>query len=179
MSPEPASSPSASRVSGWHRRRLRLALVRFLLGAFPPFTFNLTRRLALRACGIRPGRGTFFWGLPRVTGPGSIASRLRIGTRCGFNDGCLFELDAPVTIGNHVSVGHEVRFLTASGPDGQRIAAPISVGDGVWLGARSTLLAGVTVGAGSVIGAGVTVSGDVPPNTLITGAKPVSLAKWR
>jgi maltose O-acetyltransferase len=53
------------------------------------------------------------------------------------------------------------------------------VGDGSWLGARCTVLGGVSIGAGSVIGAGVTVASDVPPNTLMTGGKPVSLAKWR
>jgi len=40
-------------------------------------------------------------------------------------------------------------------------------------------MGGVTIGAGTVIGAGVTVAADVPPNTLMTGAKPISLAKWR
>jgi len=140
---------------------------------------NRTRLLALKACGIRTGQATLFWGLPKLTGRGSITPRLRIGAYCGFNDGCVFDLEAPITIGNHVSVGHEVRFLTTLRQEGVETAAPITVGDGVWLGARCTLLGGVTVGAGTVIGAGVTVATDVPPNTLMTGAKPISLAKWR
>jgi acetyltransferase-like isoleucine patch superfamily enzyme len=140
---------------------------------------NRTRLLGLKACGLRAGRATLFWGLPKLTGRGSITSRLQIGDYCGFNDGCLFDLEAPITIGNHVSVGHEVRFLTNLGKEGVETAAPITIGDGVWLGTRCTLLGGVTVGAGSVIGAGVTVTADVPPNTLLTGAKPISLAKWR
>jgi len=149
------------------------------LDIFPPFALNRSRRLALKACGIRTGNATLFWGLPKLTGPGSITSRLQIGSHCGFNDGCVFDLTAPITIGNHVSVGHEVRFLTSRRQDGVEIAAPITVADGVWLGARCILLGGVTVGAGTVIGAGVTVATDVPPNTLMTGAKPISLAKWR
>jgi acetyltransferase-like isoleucine patch superfamily enzyme len=40
-------------------------------------------------------------------------------------------------------------------------------------------MGGVTIGAGTVIGAGVAVTTDIPPNMLVTGAKPVSLAKWR
>lgn len=154
-------------------------VVRALLGIFPPVTLNRTRLLALKACGIRTGRATLFLGLPKLTGPGPIASRLRIGAHCGFNQGCVFDLTAPITIGDHVSVGHEVRFLTTVHREGVETAAPITVGDGVWLGARSTLLGGVTVGAGTVIGAGVTVAADVPPNTLMAGARPVSLAKWR
>ena len=160
----------------WH---VRLTVVRALLGVFPPFTLNRTRLLALKACGIRTGRATLFLGLPKLTGRGSITSRLQIGAHCGFNDGCVFDLTAPITIGNHVSVGHEVRFLTSVRQEGVETGAPITVADGVWLGARCTLMGGVTVGAGTVIGAGVTVTADVPPNTLMTGAKPISLAKWR
>lgn len=179
-SPPPiASAPQATPLPSGRRWHLRLALVRALVGILPSFTFNRTRLLALKACGIHPGRSTLFWGLPCLKGPGPVASRLHIGSHCGFNDGCLFDLNAPVTIGNHVSVGHEVRFLTTVTQEGAQTAAPITVGDGVWLGARCTLLGGVTVGAGSVVGAGVTVSADIPPNMLITGAKPVSLARWR
>jgi maltose O-acetyltransferase len=167
-------APAAGRR--WH---VRLTLVGAMLGMFPPFTLNRIRLLALKACGIRTGYATLFLGMPKLKGRGAITSRLRIGTYCGFNDGCEFDLTAPITIGNHVSVGHEVRFLTSSSQAGVETAAPITVADGVWLGARCTLLPGVTVGAGSVIGAGVTVTTDVPPNTLMTGAKPISLAKWR
>jgi maltose O-acetyltransferase len=160
----------------WH---LRLAVVRGVVGMVPSCTFNRTRLLALKACGVHIGHATLFLGLPQLRGPGSIVSRLHIGAYCGFNDGCLFDLNASVTIGDHVAVGHEARFLTTITQAGVQVAAPITVGDGVWLGARCTIMGGVTVGAGSVIGAGVTVSADIPPNMLITGAKPVSLARWR
>ncbi len=160
----------------WH---VRLWLLEALAVVMPPFALNRVRRFALKACGVRAGHATLFFGLPILRGPGPIASRLRIGDYCGFNDGCTFDLSAPISIGNHVSVGHEVRFVTALHQNGVDNAAPITVADGVWLGARCTLLPGVSVGAGTVIGAGVTVDADVPPNTLMTGAKPVSLAKWR
>lgn len=182
MSVSPQSSvesPAAVHVSAARRWNLRFAIVRAVMGIFPPFTLNRIRLLALRICGLRTGNATLFWGLPRLVGGGSMASRLRIGAYCGFNDGCTFDLEAPIHIGDHVSVGHEVRFLTTRREAGAETAAPITIGDGVWLGARCTILGGVTVGAGTVIGAGVTVAADVPPNTLMTGAKPISLAKWR
>lgn len=160
----------------WH---VRLAVVRSLLGIFPPFTLNRTRLLFLKACGVRPGNATLFWGLPQLIGRGAIARRLRIGAYCGFNDGCVFDLAGPITIGNDVAVGHQVRFLTTVRHEDTETAASITIEDGVWLGTRCTIMGGVTIGAGSVIGAGVTVTTDVPPNTLITGARPVSLAKWR
>lgn len=156
----------------------RLAIVRALLGVFPVYAMNRTRLLALKACGLRAGRATLFWGMPKLTGHGEITSRLRIGTHCGFNDGCEFDLEAPVTIGNHVSVGHEVRFLTSVRGIGVGKPAPITVGDGAWLGARCTLLGGVTIGAGAIIGAGLTVTSDVSANTLVTGEKSILLPKW-
>jgi len=160
----------------WH---LRLALVRALIGIFPSFTLNRTRLWALRACGIRIGSSTLFWGLPVLKGRGgSLASRLAIGSFCGLNEGCEFDLSAPVTIGNHVSVGHEVRFITTVTREGAQTAAPITIGDGAWLGARCTIMGGVTIGAGSVIGAGMTITQDVEPNMLVNGAKPISLARW-
>jgi acetyltransferase-like isoleucine patch superfamily enzyme len=177
--PSDVSSPVVAPLRAGRRWHVRHAVVRALLGVFPPFTLNRIRLLALKACGIRTGHATLFWGLPKLKGSGSVTSRLQIGAYCGFNDGCEFDLEAAITIGNHVSVGHEVRFLTSRREEGTQTAAPITVGDGVWLGARCTLLGGVTVGAGTVIGAGVTVATDVPPNTLLTGAKPISLAKWR
>jgi acetyltransferase-like isoleucine patch superfamily enzyme len=160
----------------WH---VRLAITQAVMGLFPSLTMNLLRRIALKACGIHIGRDTYFLGMPRLSGPGAIASRLHIGSRCGLNDGCEFDLSAPVTVGDRVAVGHEVRFMTTRTRDGITRAEPITVGDGVWLGARCTLMGGVTVGSGTVIGAGVTVTEDVPPDTLWTGAKPISLAKWR
>jgi maltose O-acetyltransferase len=175
---EASSNPGVQPGTGraW---RIRLAVVRCLMGIFPSFTLNRTRMLALKACGLRAGRGSLFWGMPRFTGGGSPASQLRIGSYCGFNEGCEFELKAPITIGDNVSVGHEVRFLTGRWQEGVQTAAPITIGDGVWLGARCTIQAGVSVGAGTVVGAGMTVATDVPPNTLMSGAKPISLAKWR
>lgn len=160
----------------WH---IRLALVQALVGVFPPFTLNRIRRLALKLCGVRTGQATLFWGLPKLVGPGPIVSRLQIGAYCGFNDGSTFDLSAPITIGNHVSVGHEVRFVTTLQQQGGNAVAPITIGDGVWLGTRCTIMGGVTIGAGTVIGAGMVIATDVPPNMLMTGAKPISLAKWR
>ncbi len=165
-------------MSAGRRWHVRLGIVRVLLGFVPSFTLNRTRLLALKACGIRIGPSTLFWGLPILKGEGRITSRLVIGSYCGLNEGCEFELTAPITIGNHVSVGQEVRFLTRAGAAAAETAAPITIEEGAWLGARCTIMGGVTIGAGAVIGAGMTVTEDVEPNMLVNGGKPVSLARW-
>jgi maltose O-acetyltransferase len=115
--------------------------------------------------------------MPTIIAPGGIAGRLTIGERCGFNIGCLLDLEAPVTIGNHVSFGHDVLVLTGSTERGP--GAPVVIEDGAWIAARAVIMPGVTVGAGAVIGATVVVSQDVPPNTLIAGPQRISLARWR
>jgi maltose O-acetyltransferase len=137
---------------------------------------------ALRVVGIKMGKSSAFWGLPTFSGSGDVCSRLSIGEHCGFNLGCHFELDDSVTIEDHVSVGHQVMFLTkkrdASGAAASA-TAPVRVCQGVWLGARCIVMPGVTIGAGSVIGASVVVTEDIPPNVLFSGGRKISIAKWR
>ena len=52
---------------------------------------------------------------------------------------------------------------------GLEIAKPIAVGNNVWIGAGTTVLAGVTIGDNSVIGAGSVVSRSIPANVVAVG----------
>jgi maltose O-acetyltransferase len=167
-------------------RRLPLALAELALHRCPPFVGSRAIGAALRLAGAKVATSSAFWGMPRLVGPGDVASRLSIGDLCGLNFGCYFELDAPITLAEHVAVGHEVMFLTRSrepkhgGRQGDASTAePIYVGAGAWIASRCTIMPGVTIGAGSVVGAAVVVREDVPPNTLLAGGRKISLAKWR
>jgi len=91
-----------------------------------------------------------------------------------MNSPILFDVNAPITIGNNVSIGHDVKFITTSheiGTEEKRsgtvTSAPIVVEEGVWIGAGAIILAGVTLGRGSIIAAGTVINASVPPNTLI------------
>ena len=161
-------------------------MVEWALQRCPPFVGARAIALALRLAGAKVPASTIFWGMPKLVGPGDYASRLHIGELCGLNFGCYFELDASITLADHVAVGHEVMFLTRTrdpkNPERRGAvsgAAPIVIESGSWLGSRSVILPGVTVGAGSVVGANVVVKESLPPNTLLAGTRKISIAKWR
>ena len=52
---------------------------------------------------------------------------------------------------------------------GIEIAKPITIGNNVWIGAGSTVLAGVTIGDNTVIGAGSVVKKSIPANVIAVG----------
>lgn len=88
-----------------------------------------------------------------------------------------------VSIGNQVTISHNVDFITHDGA--MRVARAefpeaylygrIHVGDNCFLGAHAILLPGAKVGAGTIIGSGSIVTGEVPPGVVAIGvpARPV------
>jgi maltose O-acetyltransferase len=101
---------------------------------------------------------------------------LTIGARTFVNFG-LIALDvAPIAIGDDCQLGPNVQLLTAyhpTDPEPRRAkleaAAPITIGDNVWLGGGVIVLPGVTIGDDSVVGAGSVVTKDVPAGVLAVG----------
>ncbi len=82
-----------------------------------------------------------------------------------------------ISLGNNVYVTAGVSFITHDGgalilrdevPD-LDWTAPISVGNDVYLGCRSTILPGVTIGSRCIIGAAAVVTRDVEPNSVVAG----------
>ena len=49
------------------------------------------------------------------------------------------------------------------------ISKPITIGEGVWIGANATICGGVHIGDHSVIGAGAVVLKDVPADSVVAG----------
>ncbi len=88
-----------------------------------------------------------------------------------------------VSLGDHVTVSSEVRFITHDGgvwvfrdaqPDID-LVAPVTVGSNVFIGLRAIVLPGVTIADNVVIGAGAVVTRDIPSGVVAVGtpAKPV------
>ncbi|WP_182346237.1 sugar O-acetyltransferase [Tomitella gaofuii] len=84
---------------------------------------------------------------------------------------------ARITIGSSVFIGPRAQLLTALHPmddhaarrAGWESAAPVTIGDGVWLGAGVIVCPGVRIGQDSVIGAGSVVTRDVPARVFAAG----------
>jgi acetyltransferase-like isoleucine patch superfamily enzyme len=82
-----------------------------------------------------------------------------------------------ISIGDNVTITQEVSFINHDGgvallrnkyPDIDLIK-PITVGNNVFIGARTTILPGVNIGNSVIVGAGSLVTKDVPDNTVIGG----------
>jgi acetyltransferase-like isoleucine patch superfamily enzyme len=102
---------------------------------------------------------------------------IRLGTNVAINEGVFLLGRCGITIGNDVVLSARCMLMDAglalddSKPmvDRGHADKPITLENGVWVGAGAIILAGVTVGANSVVGAGSVVTRDVPPNTLVAG----------
>ena len=113
--------------------------------------------------GVSPG---CFFGSPRVS----------IGRGTTINYRCFFDSWAPIVIGRDCAVGMEVLFCTSThrmGPSSKRAGpptgAPITLGNGCWIGGRAVILPGVSIGDGCVIAAGAVVVRDCEPHGLFGG----------
>ena len=114
-------------------------------------------------------------------------AQIVIGAHTFANVNCVMLDSAAIRIGANVLLGPGVQLLTAFHPvraadrlpadwepaSGQARyrtrAAPIVIGDDVWVGAGALVMPGVTIGEGTTIGAGSLVTGDIPPGVLAFG----------
>lgn len=104
------------------------------------------------------------------------AANVFIGHSSFVNTQCHLEAVAPIRIGRECGLGMQVLIVT-SGHDiddhgrwsAVRNARPVTLGDNVWVGARSVILPGVTVGEHCIIAAGSVVTRDCAPWGLYAG----------
>ncbi len=84
------------------------------------------------------------------------------GAKVSFGDNVFIAPNCCITTAEH-AIDPEQRKA------GMEIAKPVTIGDNVWIGAGSTVLAGVTIGDNSVIGAGSVVTESIPANVVAVG----------
>lgn len=180
----PAGAPdrpdfgSVSRVRGFLRRRLGLAVTRL---RHPRVTFG-------SRCDVQAGaRFAVARGVHVSVGNECVldhgftleaTGRLTVGDRTVFGHHCTLASDESVTIGQGCLIGelvsirdHDHAFDQTDIPilDQGRRTAAVVVGDDVWIGAKATITAGVTIGNGSVVGAHAVVTHDLPAGCIAAG----------
>jgi acetyltransferase-like isoleucine patch superfamily enzyme len=156
--------------------QVRLLVTRLITLPLPTYAANRLRTAVWRCMGWRIGRGSVLFGNPALSGYGAIHERLHIGNQVWINERCRIELSETVSIGDNCAIGHDVLIITSTHRIGRRdrragalVVAPVVIGEGAWIGARSVVLPGVTIGHGAVVGAGAVVTKDVPPNSVVVG----------
>jgi maltose O-acetyltransferase len=103
-------------------------------------------------------------------------SNIYAGNGFYANFGCTILDCHRVDIGENVLCGPNVQIYTAFHPTdpqirlaGLELAAPINIGNNVWIGGGVIICPGVTVGDNSTIGAGSVVVKDIPANVVAAG----------
>ncbi|MDO8682266.1 MAG: sugar O-acetyltransferase [Armatimonadota bacterium] len=98
------------------------------------------------------------------------------GDHLYMNFGCVILDCNEVHIGDHVMFAPYVQICAAYHPtdakirtSGPELAAPIHIGNNVWLGAGVIVCPGVTIGDNTTIGAGSVVVKDIPANVVAAG----------
>ena len=128
------------------------------------------KRKLLNAIGYDIGEGT------KIVGPIYCSGTLKIGRNCWIGRNFTVNGNGTVIVGDRCDIAPDVSLLTGGhligGQEkraGDSETYTITVGDGVWIGARATLGKNIVVGSGSVIAACACVMDSVKENTLVGG----------
>jgi maltose O-acetyltransferase len=101
---------------------------------------------------------------------------ITIGDRSFVNFNCTMLDGAKITIGDECLLASGVQLITATHPidpaprrSAWEQALPVTIADGVWLGAGAIVLPGVSIGENTVVGAGSIVTRDLPAGVVAHG----------
>ncbi|MEG9431470.1 WcaF family extracellular polysaccharide biosynthesis acetyltransferase [Terriglobus sp. ADX1] len=98
---------------------------------------------------------------------------LRIGDDCWIGERAWIDNLTTVTLGNNACLSQNAYICTGNhdwrDPSFGLMVAPVTLGNGAWVGARGMLLPGVTLYEGAVAGAGSVVSKNIPSWQIYAG----------
>ncbi|MCW2903803.1 MAG: hypothetical protein JWO67_6068 [Streptosporangiaceae bacterium] len=152
------------------------ALGRPLIGLVPGSHITLGERVVLVSRTPWTALGVARPVILRTLRPGAV---IRIGSDSGLSGATVcaatnIDIGARVLVGADVLIAdtdfHPVDVLPRrAAPERASAAAPVRIGDDVFLGARTIVLKGVEIGAGTVVGAGSVVSASLPEGVVAAG----------
>ena len=109
---------------------------------------------------------------------------MSFGNNVSIQPGCFIDATGGVIIGNDVSIAQgssifsfDHTWLDPDLPikDNPLAFETVTIGNDVWMGCKTTVLAGVNIPGRNVVAAGAVVTKDMPPNCIVAGipAKPI------
>lgn len=156
-------------LHGLHIKFNLFVVNHLLAGDGKPQYFEAKRKL-LNNIGFEIGEGT------KVVGPIESVGKLTVGKNCWIGKNLKVNGIGTVTIGDNCDIAPEVTFQTGGHEIGtaERRAGigcvfHQTVGNGTWIGGRSTILNNTNIGNSCVVAGCACVTKDVPDNVLVGG----------
>lgn len=134
-----------------------------------PRSFRKFKNSILSCVGVRINGDVFFDYGFKCINPKNIF----IDASCSFGHDLNIWAFNRVTIGRYCQSAKDL--LIINGGHDQKTMVPlidnqdVEIGEGVWIGARVTILGGVKIGNGSIIAAGAVVTSSIPPFSIAAG----------
>lgn len=118
----------------------------------------------------------------RTGGVIRVGAGARIGAFAVISANQLIDIGPRVLIADRVFIAdHHHEFANANVAvldQGSSASAPVTIGEGSWLGINVCIMPGVTLGPGCVVGAGAVVNKSFPAGSIIAGV-PAKLLRAR
>lgn len=137
-----------------------------------PYERAVERRAAFEELLAAIGEGTFI----RPPFYCDFGDGIEIGARVFVNSGCTLYDGARITVGDECMLAAGVQLITATHPvdpvarrAAWERALPVTLADGVWLGAGALVCPGVSIGENTVVGAGAVVTRSLPAGVVAYG----------
>jgi maltose O-acetyltransferase len=155
---------------------MKYMIANFILALLPPTRCFQLKAMLLRCLGIDIHRTSKVCGGVKFYGAGKVS----IGQECWIGLGTAFYTSTTghILIGDRCDIAPQVAFMCGSHEIGDRerragkgTASSIVVGNGAWIGIRSTLLGGAEIATAVIVGAGsLVLPGIYPEDILLIGS---------
>lgn len=128
------------------------------------------------------GDDTFIQGDVLIEGAlNNLETRVKIGKEGLICQGTRINCNYPVSIGDHVGIGQNVRIWTHGYflhrlQGGPYNAGPVKIGNDVWLIEGSVVMPGIEIGDHAIVGTNSLVNKNIPPRAF-AGGQPVRVIK--
>lgn len=160
-------------------RRLKWLIAwKLLIKPFPYFMGNKWRIWLTAKFGLKHNGGVSIYPDTQIWAPWNV----EMGSSVAIDSNVYLYSAAKIKIGTKVAISREAFICTASHDinyaNRPLITAPVTICDGVWIGARATILPGITIGEGAIVAANAVVTKNVPAWAVVAG-NPAKIVKYR